>query len=184
MKSKFLLPGLLIGAAALVAVVLLFALDTGTPPAVVTTTEAIEATEAEEEVNYADLSGSVATTSAPAEAPVPVGSSVSAPPGGSANVDWALAANTAGNETAKDQVLEIIENAMVTYSPEGLTVLGPLLKHSDPEIREASIEGIIQLGEKSGVKTLREAARQTKNPVEARRMLQAAEFLELPEYEP
>lgn len=84
----------------------------------------------------------------------------------------------------RQATIDAIDEAVVTYSPEGLKVLGPLLADPDPAIRAATVEGIIQLGARQGADVLRRAARTTRNPSEQVRMLQAAEFLELPEYQP
>jgi hypothetical protein len=97
-------------------------------------------------------------------------------------VDQALTADTVNSEPARLAVLEMIDGATTTYSVEGLAVLGPMLRHPDSQIREAAIEGMVQLGETSGSKTLREAARRTSDPRQAARMLEAADFLELPEF--
>lgn len=84
----------------------------------------------------------------------------------------------------RQPTIDAIDDAVVTYSPEGLKVLGPLLADPDPAIRAATVEGIIQLGERRGAEVLRRAAQTTRNPKEQARMIQAAEFLELPEYRP
>lgn len=171
MDKKFLLPAGLIAVAIVAGLVIMFALDTGEPSAAIAPVEVTK-----EEVVYADLpTGSLA--------PVPV-QAVAAGPVGLSSVQEALAAKTAGNEAARDAVLAMIDEATVTYDVQGLQVLGPLLQHPDPQIREATIEGIVQLSETAGAKTLRDAARQAKNPQEATRMIEAAEFLELPEYVP
>lgn len=96
----------------------------------------------------------------------------------------AMAADTAMDSQAKEAVFTVIEDASTTYDVQGLTVLGPLLKHSDPDVREATIEGIVQLGDTAGAKTLREAAASASDPKLKDRMLRAAQFLELPEYVP
>jgi HEAT repeat protein len=86
----------------------------------------------------------------------------------------------------KAAVYAQIHEAMVTYSPEGVKALEPMLADAEPEIREAAINAIIQIGEKSGADALRRAARKTKLPRERMRMLEAADFIELPpiEFEP
>ena len=96
----------------------------------------------------------------------------------------AMSADTLKDPQAKEAVFEVIQDASTTYDVEGLVVLGPLLKHSDPEVREATIEGIVQLGDAAGAKTLREAAAKTKDSKLKDRLLSAAQFLELPEYVP
>jgi hypothetical protein len=173
MTTKLLLPAVLILAAIALAILVFVSLDTSREDsAAVVVTDSPEVT-AVVPVKYADLSGSVAFDS------------VSEIPSDPAEVvRTSLAADTANQPPLKDMVLEVIEDATVTYDVQGLTVLAPLLHHRDPEIREAALEGIIQLGETAGAKTLREAARRAKDPQEVRRLIEAAEFLELPEYQP
>jgi hypothetical protein len=96
----------------------------------------------------------------------------------------AMAADTTMDSAAREAVLSVIEDASTTYDVSGLTVLGPLLGHSDPEVREATVEGIVQLGDVAGAKTLRDAARSPTDPKLKDRMIKAAQFLELPEYVP
>jgi hypothetical protein len=92
----------------------------------------------------------------------------------------ALAADTINNEEATSQVLTLIEDAYASYDKGALRTLTPLLNHGDPAIREAAIEGFVQLGEPSGAKILRDAARRARRPKESAQMIQAAEFLEIP----
>jgi len=173
MPTKLLLPSILILAAVAIAVFIFVSLDTSGEKPVPFVAEASPTVTGVVPVKYVDLSSSVAsdsgseTPSAPAEV-----------------VRASLAADTANQPASKEMVLEVIEDATVTYDVQGLTVLGPLLNHPDPEIREATLEGIIQLGEEAGAKTLREAARRAKDPQEVRRLIEAADFLELPEYRP
>jgi len=84
------------------------------------------------------------------------------------------------SEDAKAATLETINEAMTTYSAEGLPVLRPYLKNPDPEIRAAALEAIVQLGVPEGAQVLREAANSAKTTREQIEMLQGAEFLELP----
>lgn len=81
---------------------------------------------------------------------------------------------------ARDDTFIRINEAMATYSEEGLPVLKPYLAHSDPEIRDVAVEAIVQLAVPTGAEVLRNAARKAPTPEERIRMLQAAEFLELP----
>jgi hypothetical protein len=96
----------------------------------------------------------------------------------------AMRADTTQNEAAREVLLEAIDDATVTYDVQGLVTLGPMLSHPDPEIREAAIEGIVQLGETAGAQVLREAAGKSRNPREVEQMIEAAAFLEIPEYRP
>lgn len=79
-----------------------------------------------------------------------------------------------------EEIFQEIEDAMTTYSEEGLPVLKPYLSHPDPEIREAAVEAIVQLAVPSGAAVLKDAARRARSTEEQIRMLEGAEFLELP----
>lgn len=179
MNPKLLWPAALVLLALVAAIVILTALDTG-ERAAPAASEVTEVEPAPEPV-YADLppGGVSITPRAAPGSPSAAGGTVAI-----TSVDQALIADTTKNEAARDTVLEMIDEATVTYDVEGLVTLGPLLRHADPEIREAAVEGIVQLSEPSGAKTLREAARRTSDPRERDRMIEAAEFLELPPYQP
>lgn len=88
--------------------------------------------------------------------------------------------NTIDTPETKDDIFIRINEAMTTYSEEGLPVLKPYLTHSDPEIRDAAVEAIVQLAVPTGAEVLRDAARKAATSEEQIRMLQGAEFLELP----
>ena len=83
-------------------------------------------------------------------------------------------------EETKSATLERINEAMTTYSAEGLPTLKAYLSNSDPEIRAAALEAIIQLAVPEGAQVLREAAKSAKTAREQIEMLEGAEFLELP----
>lgn len=89
-------------------------------------------------------------------------------------------AKLAAQEKAQEKAFDNIENAVITYSPEAVNSIVPMLSSADPEIRDAAIEGLVQLGEKRGADALRRAARTAKTPQEKARMLKAADFIELP----
>ncbi len=174
MNPKILIPAALITAALVIGFLILGFLDTGKPGAASAGEDGDIASESVE-VEYADISGSL-----PAG-----GGSVAVQQAMIGAVDSVSIAGGGGEvEAAREQIFETIHDASVTYDVEGLKVLGPLLGHADPEVRAATIEGIIQLGETAGAKTLREAARKAKEPREAAEMIRAAKFLELPEYQP
>lgn len=88
--------------------------------------------------------------------------------------------NAIDTPEAKDDIFIQINEAMTTYSEEGLPVLKPYLTHSDPEIRDAAVEAVVQLAVPAGAEVLRDAARKASTSEEQIRMLQGAEFLELP----
>jgi hypothetical protein len=172
MNRNLLLPLILVAAGLVLAVLIFAGLDTsaGDRPPVSPPAEP-----AAPEVTYAELdTGSVSIVESTGAARAEL------PP----TLQEAMRADTTRNEAAREVVLEAIDDATVTYSVEGLVTLGPLLSHPDPEIREAAIEGIVQLGETAGVQVLREAAKKSRNPREVEQMTEAAAFLEIPEYRP
>jgi len=175
MNSKLLVPVGLVLAAVVAAIVIFAVLDTSEPVVRQAVAEDVSADIAGDiAVTYADLP----TTGAGAGPDLPgTASAIPALP-------EALAADTVNHEAAREAVLELIDEATVTYDVQGLAVLAPLLQHADREIREATIEGIVQLGETAGAKTLREAARRAKDPREAALMIEGAQFLEVPVYTP
>jgi HEAT repeat protein len=171
MISKFYMPLALVAAALIVSVLIILGLDTGevSPPAA-STSDIVVAETIYAELPSAPVTFVEASTTAPAEVPP--------------TLQEALLADTTRNEVAKEVVLEAIEDASTTYSPEGFVVLSPLLAHPDREIREAAIEGIVQLGESSGAQVLRAAAKKARDPRDAEEMLEAAKFLDLPPFLP
>jgi hypothetical protein len=171
MNPKFLLPIGLVLLALVAALVILSFLDTGVRPS---TSSAKPAAAPPRKAPASEEVSVPLTSITPARSDAPAGTVTT--------VDQALTADTVNSEPARLAVLEMIDGATTTYSVEGLAVLGPMLRHPDSQIREAAIEGMVQLGETSGSKTLREAARRTSDPRQAARMLEAADFLELPEF--
>lgn len=81
----------------------------------------------------------------------------------------------------REQVLQEIQSAVITYAPEGVKPIAGHLLDSDPEIRDAARQGLVQLGESTAIPVLREAARQL-DESEAKSCLEAAAFLELPSW--
>jgi hypothetical protein len=85
----------------------------------------------------------------------------------------------------KNQILLGIDDSISTYSEEGVDQITPLLASPDPEIREAAIEGMKQLSLPKAAAVLREvAAKGTTSPADRAAMLEAADFIDLPEYQP
>jgi hypothetical protein len=171
MSSKFFIPLALVAVALIVSILVILGLDTGevSPPAASSSDIVVAQT------TYAELPPAPVAFPEPATA-----ASSGVPP----TLREALQADTSRNEAAREVVLEAIEDASTTYSPEGFVVLSPLLNHPDREIREAAIEGMVQLGESSGAQILRAAAKKARDPRDAEEMIEAAEFLEIPEYRP
>lgn len=81
---------------------------------------------------------------------------------------------------SRESIMEEIRDAALTYDAKALPRIRPYLLNSDPDIREAAINGMITLGDASAGPMLREAARQTTDPREAARLLDAADYVELP----
>lgn len=112
--------------------------------------------------------------------------------GSSAPVPSAPATNNSPAETPEhlpnptevsrsvDQAIERIEAAVVTYEASSLPVIAPFLTHSNPELRRAAREGMLQMGADEASPLLRAAAEKLKDPREATLLLDAADFLDLP----
>jgi len=82
--------------------------------------------------------------------------------------------------SGKQHILDSIQSASVSYDPSELPRIQPYLTHSDPEVREAALNGIVVLGHAAGSPMLRDAANRLKNPIEAAEFLKKADYLELP----
>ncbi len=81
----------------------------------------------------------------------------------------------------RDVVFQEIQSAVITYSPEGVKPIARHLTDSDPEIREAARQGLVQLGEADAIPVLRHAASQL-DEIEAKACQEAASLLELPSW--
>ena len=82
--------------------------------------------------------------------------------------------------TEKDGILTAIETASETYHPVSLPKIQPYLTHPDPEVREEALNGIVNLGEAAGAALLSAAAQRSPSKQEAVRLIEMAEYLELP----
>jgi len=80
----------------------------------------------------------------------------------------------------KEQVQAEIADLSTQYDASAVKPLAAYLYHTDPEIRASARNGLIQLGEAGAVPYLRKAAKEELDPHEAKQLLEAAEFLELP----
>ncbi|GEP44756.1 hypothetical protein BGE01nite_40470 [Brevifollis gellanilyticus] len=85
---------------------------------------------------------------------------------------------------AKQKVLEEIHLISISYDPVELPRIQPYLTHPDPEVREAALNGFVVLGHAHGAPLLRDAARKLTNPNEAAKLLEKADWLELPSIPP
>jgi HEAT repeats len=80
----------------------------------------------------------------------------------------------------RGSVEAVIEEAVLTYSPDGVKAIRPFLQDSDPAIRRAARDGLVQLGEADAVPYLREAALRVEDPEEIASLREAADLLALP----
>lgn len=83
-------------------------------------------------------------------------------------------------EKSRAEALEKIEEAATSYDPAELPVIRPFLIHPDPELRAAAVNGMVVLGDASAGPMLRDAARTLSSPEEAKKMEEAANYVELP----
>ncbi len=83
-------------------------------------------------------------------------------------------------EKSRAEALEKIEEASTSYDPAQLPVIRPYLIHPDPALRAAAVNGMLVLGDASAGPMLREAARTLSSPEEAKKMEEAANYVELP----
>ena len=77
-------------------------------------------------------------------------------------------------------ILNEIEQAAVTYDAKALPSIEPYLLHSDPEVRQAAMNGMVILGDAAAGPLLRKAAEQAPTPKEAVALGEAADYVELP----
>lgn len=92
----------------------------------------------------------------------------------------AVNATPAPGGQAVPQILEAIHEASISYDAKELPKIQPHLIHPDPEVRAAALDGVLTLGDAAGVPLLRQAASTLKDPREAVKYLEAADYLELP----
>ncbi len=88
---------------------------------------------------------------------------------------------TSASSSEHERVTESIFEAVSTYSPAGVIQIKPMLQSPDEQIRSSAIEGMRQIGLPEAAAALREAAqRGTTRQEDREEMLEAAEFIELP----
>lgn len=93
----------------------------------------------------------------------------------------AIAADAVQTAVPKmDEILGQIHDASVTYDPKELPKIQPFLTHENPEVRKAAVDGMVILGDASAGAMIREAAKSAPTPQEAVKMLEAADYVELP----
>lgn len=89
-------------------------------------------------------------------------------------------ASSISKHLATPQILEAINDYASTYDPKELVHIEPYLLHSDPQVRNAAIDGMVTLGDSSASVMLKKASEKAPTTSDAIAMLQAAEYLELP----
>lgn len=80
----------------------------------------------------------------------------------------------------KEEILETVHQASITYDPKELPAIQKYLLDADPEIREAARNAMIVLGDAAAGPMLRDASKLAPTPHEAVAMLEAADYVELP----
>ncbi|OYU46344.1 MAG: hypothetical protein CFE44_02600 [Burkholderiales bacterium PBB4] len=83
-------------------------------------------------------------------------------------------------EKLRTEAIEKMQEASTSYDPAELPVIRPYLVHPDPKLRAAAVDAILVLGDASAGPMLREAARTLSSAEEAKKMEQAADYIELP----
>jgi hypothetical protein len=77
-------------------------------------------------------------------------------------------------------IIEAIRTSALTYNASELQRIEPYLSHSDPEVRKAAMNGIVELGYPPGATMLRDAATHAASPEEAALLREKADYLLLP----
>lgn len=80
----------------------------------------------------------------------------------------------------KDAIIARIQTASTTYNAAYLPVIKPYLVDADPEIRKEALNGMLVLGDSAAGPMFREAAKQMTSDIEAKALLDAAAYIELP----
>lgn len=80
----------------------------------------------------------------------------------------------------REAIIEKIQDAATSYDPRELSVIRPHLVSDDPEIRDAAVNAMIVLGDASAGPMLREAAKKVSSAEESKKMVAAADYVELP----
>jgi len=91
-----------------------------------------------------------------------------------------VASDSSATAAHREEAQAVIDAAAVTYSPEGVQAIRPFLLDSDPEVRMAARDGMVQLGEVDAVPLLRAAAGKLKDQLEIASFHEAADLLALP----
>lgn len=81
---------------------------------------------------------------------------------------------------ARAEAAARIAAAAARQDAEALPELVRHLGSPDPAVRALALDGVLQLGDAAGAEPLRAAARRMRDPREAARLLEAADYLALP----
>lgn len=88
------------------------------------------------------------------------------------------------NPESRQAIMDKMQEAVATYSDEGVAVVEPLLQSPDIAIREMAVEAMKQIATPGAAESLRRAAQKpTTSPLEKRILLEAAAFIDLPEHQ-
>lgn len=72
---------------------------------------------------------------------------------------------------------DTIQSLASTYDARRIPEIAAFLDHADPLVREAALQGLLQLSSPEAAPVLRAAAAKAKNPEEATALREAADFL-------
>jgi hypothetical protein len=87
---------------------------------------------------------------------------------------------SANPPSSREEIVDRMNEASVSYDPAQLPVIEPYLRNGDPEVRAAALDAILVLGHADGAPLLREAAKSAESSEEAANLEKAADYLELP----
>jgi hypothetical protein len=90
-----------------------------------------------------------------------------------------IVAHYRGAETPEERERALLELAL-TDEPESLSFLLDELDRVDEDQRESVLSAVVQFGSREAVPRLRQLALEARSPDEARRLTEAADYLELP----
>ncbi len=95
------------------------------------------------------------------------------------HISGAQADNTV-QAASRQEIIQQLQGAAVTYDPAQLTVIQPYLVDADPTLRSAAVNAMMVMGETSAAPMLRNAAKLLASSDEAKMYERKAAYLELP----
>lgn len=90
------------------------------------------------------------------------------------------AADPAVVAAEREASIEEMQDASTSYDPKELPIIQPYLESADPLLREAAVDAMIVLGDASAGPMLRAAAQKMDSKEESKKMMEAADYVELP----